>query len=157
MPGLHLNVIIWITPFSFFFSYFCLCFVLSLSVSFLLFYSIHPFRTQLLHPWLPDLTDAWQDSAPAVLVQVRSTQHVVNTLDARPLLLFALKLFNLHGMVLTADVRRAWSACFGKVLLVSDSVEVSLVFWSQLIVWLWQSLRWVLFLACHWGTHILRL
>lgn len=64
----------------------------------------------------------------AVLVQVRSTQHAINTMDARQFLLFALKLFNLQDMVLPDDGGRAWPACFGQVVLVvSDSVEVSLI------------------------------
>lgn len=64
----------------------------------------------------------------AVLVQVRSTQHVVNTMDARQLLLFALKLFTLQDMVLPDFGGRAWPVCFGQVVLVvTDSVEVLLV------------------------------
>lgn len=86
---------------------------LSLSIFFLLFYSSNPCETQLLRLWLSHLTDVWQDSVLAVLVQVRSTQHVANTLKARPVLLFALKLFNLQDMVLIDDGGRAWPACCG--------------------------------------------
>lgn len=50
----------------------------------------------------------------AVLVQVRSTQHV-STLDAKPLLLFALNLFNLQDIMLTDDGGRARPACSSEV------------------------------------------